>query len=266
MTILIDESFKLTYDTLKTTLPHALLLYGASGVGLFTIANELIPANTEVLRIIPTQKTKTALFSIGVDRIRALYEEVKTSASQLIIVDDADAMTDTAQNALLKLLEEPNQYTTFILTSHNPEKLLPTIRSRMQPYHVPSVSDDRIAEQVDAAQGLAAAKKQQVKFLAAGLPAELTRLLEDDTYFKVRSSQMQIAKSLLNASSYDIIAKLTKEKLDRMSAMQLVENCVRLLSLSPTETGMKKIMALVRARESITRGGNPRLHLINAML
>src|SRR5688572_13308044 len=52
---------------------------------------------------------------------------------RVVIVDEADALVDAAQNALLKTLEEPPQTSVFILVSSMPDALLPTVRSRCRP-------------------------------------------------------------------------------------------------------------------------------------
>lgn len=50
----------------------------------------------------------------------------------MIIVDDAELMQETAQEALLKTLEEPPPFAVIILLANDAEILLPTIRSRCQ--------------------------------------------------------------------------------------------------------------------------------------
>ncbi len=67
---------------------------------------------------------------------------------QVIVVGDAETLVpqESSQepaNALLKLLEEPPPKTFFVLTSSEPERLLPTIRSRAMPLHIPSLSDEQ---------------------------------------------------------------------------------------------------------------------------
>ena len=49
---------------------------------------------------------------------------------RIVIFREADRMNHAAQNALLKSLEEPPAHTLFVLTTHQPEALLPTVRSR----------------------------------------------------------------------------------------------------------------------------------------
>ncbi len=71
---------------------------------------------------------------IVVDDIRHLAGFFRLSATdgghRVVIVDAADDMNRSASNALLKMLEEPPAATTILLVSHQPSRLLPTIRSR----------------------------------------------------------------------------------------------------------------------------------------
>jgi DNA polymerase III subunit delta' len=53
-------------------------------------------------------------------------------AGRVFIIDEAELLTLSAQNAILKFLEEPPQRTVLMLVASNPELLLPTIRSRCQ--------------------------------------------------------------------------------------------------------------------------------------
>lgn len=77
---------------------------------------------------------------IPVDAIRALADFVATTAhrgrAKVIVIAPAEAMHPSAANALLKMLEEPpGSATYFVLVSHRPDRVLPTIRSRC--FHVP---------------------------------------------------------------------------------------------------------------------------------
>ena len=79
-------------------------------------------------------KTKDFARSISVDQVRGLSRLFATSPSfspvRIVIVDAADDMERSGANALLKLLEEPPADALFLLVSHAPARLLPTIRSR----------------------------------------------------------------------------------------------------------------------------------------
>ena len=72
--------------------------------------------------------------NIGVDQIRGLARLIATAPSvsnrRVVLIDAADDMERSAANALLKSLEEPPRDMVFLLISHAPSRLLPTIRSR----------------------------------------------------------------------------------------------------------------------------------------
>jgi len=71
---------------------------------------------------------------VSVDQIRDLKKDVyivpNDSLQKAYIVNDADAMNASAQNAFLQILEEPPEHAVFILCTDNPAALLPTVRSR----------------------------------------------------------------------------------------------------------------------------------------
>lgn len=72
--------------------------------------------------------------SINVDQVRSLQRLFATTSSlspwRAVVIDAIDDLETSGANALLKNLEEPPPNTVFLLVSHAPERLLPTIRSR----------------------------------------------------------------------------------------------------------------------------------------
>jgi DNA polymerase III subunit delta' len=81
---------------------------------------------------------------ISVERIRMLGDFVAVTAhrgrAKVVLIAPAEALHPSAANALLKMLEEPPADTRFILVSHQPERLLATIRSRcfQAPFSLPA--------------------------------------------------------------------------------------------------------------------------------
>jgi len=73
---------------------------------------------------------------ITVDQVRALRQEAfvlpNDSSAKVFVIREADTMNQSAQNALLKVLEEPPLYASFLLLGRNPGSFLETIRSRCQ--------------------------------------------------------------------------------------------------------------------------------------
>lgn len=78
---------------------------------------------------------------IGVEQIRALrssaYVRPNEGARKVYVIDPADAMNPSAQNALLKVLEEGPAYAAFLLLAGEPGRLLDTVRSRCEPLTLP---------------------------------------------------------------------------------------------------------------------------------
>ena len=75
--------------------------------------------------------------NIVIDQIRELSEYLELSAHQekgkrIVLIEPADALNQSASNALLKILEEPPENTLFILVTSQAQKLIATIRSRCQ--------------------------------------------------------------------------------------------------------------------------------------
>lgn len=86
--------------------------------------------HADLIRIAPEKNT------IKIETIRDLLSRVMLKPVQaermVIIIEEADAMTTGAANALLKTLEEPPAYVLFLLLTSRPEELPATIRSRCQ--------------------------------------------------------------------------------------------------------------------------------------
>ncbi|MBV7410345.1 DNA polymerase III subunit delta' [Maritimibacter sp. DP1N21-5] len=87
-----------------------------------------------LLRRGPNDKGDRISADIRVNEVRKLRDFFGLSASdggrRVVIVDSADELNTQAANALLKMLEEPPARATLLLISHQPSRLLPTIRSR----------------------------------------------------------------------------------------------------------------------------------------
>ena len=78
--------------------------------------------------------TRTEKLSIGVDEVRDLVRSSALAPAgsrwQILVVEDADRLTEQAANALLKAIEEPTDRTVWLLCAPTVEDVLPTIRSR----------------------------------------------------------------------------------------------------------------------------------------
>lgn len=81
---------------------------------------------------------KDAASNNGVDDVRQIQEDLTYVSEQkrrVVILDEAQQLSKSAQAALLKLVEEPPKNTTFLLVTTEPEKLETTLRSRCMNLH-----------------------------------------------------------------------------------------------------------------------------------
>lgn len=172
-------------DNLRRNLPQALLLEGQPGIGLTSAADYIVTADESavVQRIYP-EVSKAGVASINIEQVRRLYTatRAKHTTKQLIIIHEADSMSLPAQNAFLKLLEEPNSSSYFILLSHQRGQLLPTILSRTQRVTLQPISHVQSQQLLDDLGVHDKTKRTQLLFLASGLPSRLARLSSDDEH------------------------------------------------------------------------------------
>lgn len=91
--------------------------------------------------------------SIKINQIRELqewiYQKPIISDKKIIIINDADLMTEESQNCILKTLEEPPLYAVIILIVYNESKLLNTIKSRCLIMNFHDISKSEIADYIE---------------------------------------------------------------------------------------------------------------------
>jgi DNA polymerase III gamma/tau subunit len=145
----LDDVFgnRSTIRTLQGTLkkpdpPHAYLFHGPTGCGKTTLsrilARELGATGNDYREI------DSADFR-GIDMVRNLREQANfrplEGGVRVWLLDECHKMTNDAQNALLKILEDPPEHVYFILATTDPEKLLSTIRGRCSQFPVAPLSE-----------------------------------------------------------------------------------------------------------------------------
>lgn len=270
---ILHSSAQLLLNPFKHDLPQSILLHGERGVGLNTIAKEL--AGNALQDIVRPQNSKgehDEEGSIGVETIRKLYDKTraKNNKAMVIVIDNADKMTHGAQNAFLKLLEEPNKSTHFILTAHQQTNLLPTIRSRVQQVHIQPISTAQSKEYIISLGVKDATKQTQLLFLASGRPAEIARLAGDENYFAKRASIISDARTLITAESYQRLKLIQQYKGERDGALQLLDSALAILRFSLTANPQIKVLSqldkLLAAREQIAANQSVTLQLARAVL
>ena len=102
----------------------------------------------KLLQRLPKINSEELARSITVDQVRGLQPLFATTPSlsprRVVVIDAIDDLERSAANALLKNLEEPPAGTIFLLVSHAPGRLLPTIRSRCRLLRFSALGDDAV--------------------------------------------------------------------------------------------------------------------------
>jgi DNA polymerase-3 subunit delta' len=177
-------------------LPGGILIHGPRGIGKATFAFDLarrifsatgdesaahISAqvaagaypNLFVMRKAPRDTGKGYYTAIRVEEVRRFIEEMRMTRGRaghrIAIVDPIDDCNVSSANALLKILEEPPADTTFLLVSHRPGALLPTITSRCVQVALRAIDDADVRTVLETS-GAASGLIDRAVALAGGRP------------------------------------------------------------------------------------------------
>ncbi len=140
----------------------------------------------------------------------ATVREVSASVSfrptesnwKVAIVNDAETMQETAQEAFLKTLEEPPDYAVILLLADDLDPILPTIQSRCSIVRFGSVSVDDLATMLQAA-GESAAEAKAIADVAGGSPGWARRAIADPEIRQARIQEANEARVLVESAPYD---------------------------------------------------------------
>ncbi len=160
------------------------------------------------------EKGKRLRQNITVEETRKLKSFFTLSATdggyRVAIVDAADEMNAAAANALLKILEEPPEKTVLLLVSHQPSRLLPTIRSRCRTLACKTLGAADMAAALSNAGFDAGDQGQALAILSGGSVGEAVRLLSGDG--------LALYSQLVSLAS-------AAPQLDRSAAIRLADSC-----------------------------------------
>lgn len=189
--------------------------------------------------------------NISVAQIRGMQRRLTTrptlGSKRAIIIDPADDLETSASNALLKSLEEPPKGTFFILVSHRPARLLPTIRSRCRTLRFPALTPAQLSAMLDdagapcdAASRDAALRAARGSFGAAlgfleqelgPIAEQVTRILRDgDPAFAARGALAQTIGTRADRERIQAVLELAQSLVaDGAKATPSAEHRARLI-------------------------------------
>jgi hypothetical protein len=175
-------------------------------------------------------------------------------------------MSLEAQNALLKLLEEPPANVYFLLAAHSTAPLLPTIMSRVQILQLKNIEQDQSRQLLDRLDAkLDAALVQKILFLGEGLPAELTRLATDNAYFESQAKSMGNARKFVEKTTYDRLILINKYASDRDLSLVFVDMIGRIttrLAVSHDVSIAQRLEIISNTLDNIKANGHIKTQLM----
>ncbi len=150
---------------------HSWLITGPPGSGrsilAYAFAAALIarPGDEESTELLVGKRTHPDLGVLSTDRVTITIEEVRqlVASSQfspsvgryrVMIIEDADRMTERTSNVLLKALEEPPPRTVWILCAPSEADLIPTVRSRVRTVRLRVPDVDEVADLISRRDGV----------------------------------------------------------------------------------------------------------------
>ena len=234
-----DAQARLASALASGRLTHGLLLHGPRGVGKELFASALAAAlfcsrrgaamtacgecaecrlsragshpDLHWVTLLKDAKGEKDKKAIGVDQVRELGEALAMtsmrSGYRVAVIVPAETMTDSAQNALLKTLEEPAPRTVLVLVTARPSGLLPTLRSRCQRVEIArpqpatarrwleEVMGGPVPDRLLAMTGGAPLRAASLAPHFAGLEQQMTGLLE--ALFSGRAEVTRLAADML---------------------------------------------------------------------
>jgi len=213
----------------RKSCPQSFLFHGQTGCGKTTIARIL----AKELKVAPEdlREVDSADFR-GIDTIREIrrnsYYLPQAGEARMWILDEVHKLTNEAQNALLKILEDTPKNVYFVLCTTEPHKLIPTIRGRCQQFQMSPLQDrqmmillHRIAKWEN--ETLEREIYNQIVQDSLGLPRNaiqtLEQVLKSDPEMRLKVAQqtanqqsrsIELCRALINQSSWEHIRGILK--------------------------------------------------------
>ncbi|PIR98468.1 MAG: hypothetical protein COT88_01425 [Candidatus Colwellbacteria bacterium CG10_big_fil_rev_8_21_14_0_10_41_28] len=267
-----SEKIKIFKDLAdKDGLSHAYLFYGPEQVGKNHFAKALSAylehgefeeskrLLSETLTVLPGEDKD----SIGIDEVRVaktfLYRKPVNSEKRLVIIDNSDLLTSQAQNAILKITEEPPKTGIIILITKNPDTLLPTLRSRVQQVYFSRLKSDDLKNFLKKERGLADDEIERIVKLSFGRPGRMFDLIDTDKY-------KDLLKIFNNLKKDSKVKRSTIEEISKEGDYrELLDYLIAVLSEKPLEN-YKLLAKIMDAKQKMgDYSTNKRLQLESAL-
>lgn len=229
---------------------HAYIFHGDDGIGKTALAKgfakllqceaghgdscdmchsckQVESGNQPDIKWITHEKSKT---SLGVDEIREQLNgdiQVKPYSGKykIYIIEDAEKMTQQAQNALLKTIEEPPAYGIILLLTNSMDALLPTIKSRCVTLNVKPATFGQTTEFLMERYQIPDYKARVCAAFAQGNIGKAVRMAKLEDFGAMQEEVLHILKNVDDMEVYEImdaVKNLAEYKIDIYDAIDMM--------------------------------------------
>jgi DNA polymerase-3 subunit delta' len=165
--------------------------------------------------------------SIKIKQIRQIISDAAKkpfeTGYRVIVIENAEKMTNDAQDAFLKTLEEPAENTVFILLAENQNLLLPTVISRCQVFQFKPIDMDEMKEFIRARHDYSSADIERAVRYSKGVVGKALELLCDTESLRTQGVYMNILEEALMGSGSQALLLALDVVLDKEEAERFIE-------------------------------------------
>lgn len=220
---------------LQGNISHAYIINGETGSGRRLLASALTKAllcenrstqgdacgvcksckqadsnNHPDVRFVTHEKASISVDDIREQLINDITIKPYSSAYKIYIIPDANKMTEQAQNALLKTIEEPPEYAIIILLTTNADTFLQTILSRCVMLNIRPVKEDIIKNQLTSQYGVGDYEARVAATFSNGNPGKAIKLATSEEFKELKQYVVGMFMSL-EKGGMDIIGEAIKK-------------------------------------------------------
>ncbi len=260
---------------------HALLVIGSKSGGVDELVIALAMERLGLVEKLQLNNTPRALIirpnkngNISIDEIRNAWQYSKVSGSKgvdqtkLVVINEAHRLTPEAQNSLLKLLEEPPEYLSFILSAPTAKAVLTTIDSRTAKLQMVGLTKTEFSDYLTQ-KNISEGEIEKLWLISSGevyKALEISRLKSDEG--------LGFAKQLLSQKPFERLVATKDSMKDRSKALEIASDIYHLSFLALRQSVMAEkeasgwlgiLHASEAAVSNLEANGNVRLNLTNLL-
>ncbi|MGN1084126.1 MAG: DNA polymerase III subunit delta', partial [Lachnospiraceae bacterium] len=166
--------------------------------------------------------------SLGVQEIR---EQVTSDAQikpyssnyKVYLIDEAEKMTEEAQNALLKTIEEPPEYAVFLILAGRQEMMLPTVLSRCISLSLYPVATEKIRRFLMEQRGVPDYLAESAAVFSGGLPGRAVQYAESEAFVEQRNEVLHLVKYIDEMTMAEVMEAVKLFAAKKDSAQEYLE-------------------------------------------